>query len=70
MSRERSPTNHRPSIGEETFVETVIPDNERRTGRLVTTWFGPAVHQGTRGHKQGFPTSHLRTSGVIDCGGN
>ena len=50
-------------------MDIVIPD-ERPTGRLVPSCSGPAGHIGGRGHHPGFPTSRLRTSGVIESGGS
>jgi len=46
-------------------MDIVIPD-ERPTGRLVASCSGPTGHHGSRWHRTGFPTSHLRTSGVIE----
>jgi hypothetical protein len=50
-------------------MEIVIPDDERRSGRLVSTCFGPAGHSGSRGLNP-CPTSLVRTSGVIESGGS
>jgi len=55
---------------EEKFMEIVIPDGERRTGRLVSTCFDPAGHIGSRGLNQDSRASRLRTSGVIESGGS
>jgi len=51
-------------------VDIVIPDDGRPTGRLVPSCSSPAGHIGGRGHNPGFPTSHPRTSGVIESGGS
>ena len=51
-------------------MDIVIPDDGRPTGRLVPSRSGPAGHTGGQGHHPGFPTSQLRTSGVIESGGS
>jgi hypothetical protein len=58
------------SIVEEKFVDIVIPDDERPTGRLVSSCSGPAGHRGSRAYNPGFPTVQTRTSGVIESGGS
>ena len=51
-------------------MDIVLPDDGRPTGRLVPSCSGPAGHNGGRAHNPGFPTSQLRTSGVIESGGS
>src|SRR5664279_3813437 len=65
-----TPTDRRRPDVKETFVDIVIPDDERPTGRLVPSCSSPAGHNGGREHNPGFPTSQLRTSGVIESGGS
>ncbi len=49
-------------------MDIFLPDDGQPTGRLVAKCPGPAGHPGRSGHNPGFPTSHPRTSGVIESG--
>jgi hypothetical protein len=60
----------RRSDVKETFMDIVIPDDERPTGRLVASCSDPVDHNGGEGHNPDFPTSQPRTSGVIEGGGS